>query len=71
MIRILLLTFIISTTYAERLVPVPFNKQLSESDGVLMGQFIGQSYRRMRDGKVDLGYKPVTLTKYEPKERVY
>jgi succinate dehydrogenase / fumarate reductase flavoprotein subunit len=25
----------------------------------------------MRDGKVDLGYKPVTLTKYEPKERVY
>jgi succinate dehydrogenase / fumarate reductase flavoprotein subunit len=25
----------------------------------------------MRDGKVELGYKPVTLTKYEPKERVY
>lgn len=25
----------------------------------------------MRDGKVELGYKPVKLTKYEPKERVY
>ncbi len=25
----------------------------------------------MCDGKVELGYKPVTLTKYEPKERVY
>ena len=25
----------------------------------------------IRDGKVNLGYKPVTLTKYEPKERVY
>jgi succinate dehydrogenase / fumarate reductase flavoprotein subunit len=25
----------------------------------------------MRDGKVELGYKPVTLTKFEPKERVY
>jgi succinate dehydrogenase / fumarate reductase flavoprotein subunit len=25
----------------------------------------------MRNGKVELGYKPVTLTKYEPKERVY
>ena len=25
----------------------------------------------MRDGKVELGYKPVILTKYEPKERVY
>ena len=23
------------------------------------------------DGKVDLGYKPVTITKYQPKERVY
>jgi len=25
----------------------------------------------MRDGKVELDYKPVTLTKFEPKERVY
>ena len=25
----------------------------------------------MRDGKVELGYKPVVMTKYEPKERVY
>jgi succinate dehydrogenase / fumarate reductase flavoprotein subunit len=25
----------------------------------------------MRNGKVELGYKPVTLTKFEPKERVY
>jgi len=25
----------------------------------------------MHDGKVELGYKPVTLTKFEPKERVY
>ena len=25
----------------------------------------------MRDGQVELGYKPVVLTKYEPKERVY
>ncbi|MBW8011628.1 MAG: succinate dehydrogenase flavoprotein subunit [Chloroflexi bacterium] len=25
----------------------------------------------MRDGKVDLGYKPVSVTKFEPQERVY
>ena len=25
----------------------------------------------MKDGKVELGYKPVVITKYEPKERVY
>jgi succinate dehydrogenase / fumarate reductase flavoprotein subunit len=25
----------------------------------------------MKDGKINLGYKPVTLTKFEPKERVY
>jgi succinate dehydrogenase / fumarate reductase flavoprotein subunit len=25
----------------------------------------------MQNGKVELGYKPVALTKYEPKERVY
>jgi succinate dehydrogenase / fumarate reductase flavoprotein subunit len=25
----------------------------------------------MRDGKIELGYKPVVITKFEPKERVY
>ena len=25
----------------------------------------------MRDGKVELGYKPVSVTKFEPQERVY
>jgi hypothetical protein len=24
-----------------------------------------------RDGKVEIGYKPVVITKYQPKERVY
>jgi succinate dehydrogenase / fumarate reductase flavoprotein subunit len=24
-----------------------------------------------RDGKIELGYKPVMITKYQPKERVY
>ena len=25
----------------------------------------------MRDGEIELGYKPVEITKFEPKERVY
>jgi hypothetical protein len=52
MTKILLVLLMITTAYAEHLVPVPFVKQLSESDGVLLGEFKGKSYKRMHDGKV-------------------
>jgi succinate dehydrogenase / fumarate reductase flavoprotein subunit len=35
------------------------------------GKWLKHTLAWMRDGKVELGYKPVTLTKYEPQERVY
>ena len=32
---------------------------------------LGLDYIKEEDGKLVIGYKPVVLTKYEPKKRVY
>jgi succinate dehydrogenase / fumarate reductase flavoprotein subunit len=33
--------------------------------------WLRHSLARRKDGQIELGYKPVTITEYEPKERVY
>ena len=35
-----------------KLFPIPITKQLNESDGVIYGEFLGNSYKRMHNGKV-------------------
>ncbi len=50
--KLLLITFFSLAVSASKLFPVPFNKQLNEADGVIYGEFLGQSYKKMHTGKI-------------------
>jgi hypothetical protein len=51
MIKFLLATFF-TLSVSAKLFPIPFNKQLNEADGIIYGEFLGQNYKKMHNGKV-------------------
>jgi len=51
MIKLLLATFI-TLSVSAKLFPVPFSKQLKEADGIIYGEFLGESYKKLPDDKI-------------------
>lgn len=41
-----------NSLFANKLVPIPITKQISEADGVILGEFNGKIYKKDREGKV-------------------
>lgn len=50
--KCLFILIFVSSTQAMKLFPIPITKQLNESDGVIFGEFLGDSYKRMHNGKI-------------------
>lgn len=50
--KALLLTLISLSCLGDKLIPIPIQKQITEADGVILGEYTGHIYKKDREGRI-------------------